>query len=632
MVANDPQGPIPAPTLPPDLLSAVPARASREDKTGQDTPAALRYTLVVLSPEVPQLAEAFTRVGLLERMRGAPPSTVMGLDQRMRSDLETAKNLLHAHGYYSGAASGKIRRDRRGRDGDTEDGDEGLDPNAYEVTVTFEPGRQYVVGKTSVAVTDPSRLRPADKASRYRPPAATLDEVGLRAGAPAAADAVLDAVAAAREQFRDRGYPFAQTVSTRYTVDHEKHTLDAEVLIDTGPLVYMGELVVKGEPSVRRSYLDALATWEPGRAWSQSRVENFRDSLRQSGLFTSAEISPADHEDAEGRRAVETALTPAPERTVGGALKYDTDFGPGVLGYWQHRNLTGRGDRLRIEAPIWSDLQELAATYRLPFFLRKDQDLIARAAARSENTNAYDLKSATGAIGLERRISRRWSGSLSVMGEGGRLKAPDESSSDYLMAGLPGMLAYNGANSLLDATRGFRVNLALAPYAGEYKEDFTALRARLEAQAFIPVIGEDSLVMAFRGMYGVLSGADAPEVPVSIRYYAGGGGSVRGYEFQSLGPRNESRDPLGGASAVELSAEARVKFNETWGAVAFVDGGMAYNDRTPDFSEEEIRWGAGIGLRFYTVIGPVRLDVATPLNPRKKDDPVHIYFSIGQSF
>lgn len=641
LVANDPAGPIPSPGLPPDRMPApvgeyaADAQTARTAETdeGMPAPSGLTYTVTVISEAAPRLRDAFLASSLLETMHDKPPSTVTGLDQRMRTDMDMAKDVLHASGYYAGEASGTIRRVRSGEDLADEDRDRGRESDAYTVTVTFTPGPLYTIGKTRVATTGPFRFIPDETGEkRRRPPASTLADVGLKEGDPAVAGNVLDAVADVRENFRDRGYPYAKVVSSRYTVDHAAKTLDVDVMVDSGPLTYMGEIEIQGESSVAKSYLEALSTWKPGGVWNQRHIDDFRDALRQSGLFIAAEINPADHENEHGHRNVVTELTSAPERTLGGALKYDTGFGPGVQGYWENRNFTGRGDKLRIEAPIWADLQELVASYRLPFFLRDDQDLIAGAGLRSEDTDAYELKSARAAIGLERRLGRRWSGTLSVMGEGGTLKDPDESRRDYFMTGLPGSITYDGANSLLDATKGFRAMLHLAPYTGEYNDAFTVLRTRLETHVFLPVVGEDSLVMAFRGMYGFLSGEDAPNVPASLRFYTGGGDSVRGYEYQSLGPRNSSRAPLGGSSTVELSAEARMKFTDTLGLVAFIDGGMAYEDQTPDFSESAMRWGAGLGLRLYTAIGPIRFDIAVPLNKRNDDDNFQIYFSIGQSF
>lgn len=659
-VALDPRGPIPAPSLPEELTSkAKPALDALPSGSGADETAAssslgalappageakaeeanlprISYSVKVVTPDaVPELEDAFLAVSVLNRMRDSPPHSVMGLDQRMRSDLETAKDVLRSYGYYAGEVTGKIARrktgEARGEDYAAASPQSGA-PGAYTVTITFTPGTLYTVGKTRVAVTDPDRLRPDPAKGKYTPPAQTLADVGLRDGDPALAGKVLDAVSAMRENFRDRGYPFAAVASSRYVLDHGNQTLEADIVMDSGPLVYMDGLEVKGESPVKKRYLDALTTWKPGQPWNQSLVENYRSALRRGGLFSSAELNPAEEENEHGQRAVVAELTAAPARTVGGALKYDTDFGPGVQAYWEHRNITGRGDRLRIEIPLWADLQELLATYRLPFFLRRNQDFTARAAYRKEDTDAYKLSSYLASAGLERRFTPRWTGSVEVYAEGGEMEDPDEAKTSYLMMGLPASIAYSNANSLLDATKGVRLHVSAAPYTGEYHKNFNVLRAKVEGQAFIPVIGENSLVLALRAMYGLISDTNAQDVPASIRFYAGGGGSVRGYEYQSLGPRNDSNDPLGGASAVEAGAEARMRFNETWGMVAFIDGGMAYEDAAADITRDELRWGAGVGARIYTAIGPIRLDFAVPLNPRGDDDDFQIYFSIGQSF
>ena len=305
--------------------------------------------------------------------------------------------------------------------------------------------------------------------------------------------------------------------------------------------------------------------------------------------------------------------------------------GPGVQGFWENRNLTGHGDRLRLEMPIWADLQELIARYRLPFFQRPDQDFVAQAALRNEDTDAYELRSAAASAGIERRFSNRWTGGIRGAVEGGQLKDPDEPRRRYAMVGMPLSIAYDNTGSLLDATKGVRTRLGVAPYTGVFDREFSVLRARLTTQAFLPVVGEDTLVLALSGTVGTVTGAETSSIPASIRFYSGGGGSVRGYAYQSIGPRNSRNDPLGGAALTEVSAEARWRFNEEWGLVAFVDGGMVYEDSTPAFGKDML-WGAGLGLRYFTLIGPVRLDVGVPLNARDDDAPWQLYISIGQNF
>jgi translocation and assembly module TamA len=662
-VIQDPAGPIPAPSLPPDLADPAGVPEAPEQEPGP----ALSYTLKTVAPDAPELIATFESASLLARLADKAPSSLTGLRRRLATDLDLAQKVLQHHGYYAGSVSGRIEdpaaeqaRDEAAREAEQSAGQEkaeGPDPNAsalaapradsgpgpenggqgaeaperkaYAAVVVFNPGVKYAVGRTRILVADQPEGLPLQQGRDKLPE--TLADLGLARGAPAETAAVLDAVDGVREAFRDRGYPFASLAGTRYTLDQHEKTLNAEVRVNAGLQVRMGKLEVKGASSVSLKYLEALQTWKEGQLWNQRLVEQYRDALRESGLFQSAELHPGQENDAKGRRPVVAELRSAPERTVGGALKYDSDFGPGVQGNWEHRNLTGRGDRLHVEMSVWQDLQRLSSAYRLPFFLRNDQDFIAGAALLHEDTDAYELRSGTASAGLERRFSRRWTGSLAGSVEGGALRDPDEPRRAYLMFGLPLSVSYKQTDKPMDPSRGFKAALSAGPYSGEFDGAFSALRARLDLQSYFPAAGGDKLVLAARASIGTVSGVSAGEVPASIRFYSGGGGSVRGYAYQSLGPRNDRRDPLGGASMSEAGLEVRWKFSEEWGVVTFLDGGMAYDGDVPGLGKD-FRWGAGVGLRYYTAIGPLRLDLATPLNPREDDAPLQVYFSIGQSF
>ena len=577
-----------------------------------------------LSAAHQQLVDTFRNTSILYRLQETPPDSVTGLEQRLAVALNEARDVLHSYGYYAGRVRGKVERAPAA---DATKG--GKSPKAV-VRVIFMPGPQYRMGKTTVSAKIPPGLKDEEPRA-YKNLPLSLAAAGLDEGAPALAADVLAAVDRAREAFLNNGFPFAETTSTRYVADHTNRTLDAEVHIAPGEFVRMGDIERQGAETVRDSYIENMRIWRKGRPWNQARIETLRENLRATGLFQSIDIIPAKHEDAEGNRPVALTLAGAPERTVSAALKYHSDFGPGFQANWEHRNLTGRGDSLRLTLPLWLDMQEFTANYRLPFFLRKDQDFIAGGGVLNQDTDAYRVSSGAFSAGIERRLSRWWSAFVKGSVEGGTIKEPDEPSREYLMFGLPLGLTYDNTRSLLDAVKGERVMLAVTPYTGEYDKNFNAVRTRLEAQTFVPLVGEDKLVLALRGVLGAIAGADSGDVPPSVRFYSGGGGSVRGYEYQSIGPRNDKDKPLGGGSLAEMSAEARYKFTPEWGAVAFVDGGTVY-DNVFDNATQSMRFGAGVGLRIYTAIGPIRVDLATPLNPRDDDDPLQFYISIGQSF
>lgn len=662
---QDPEGPIPDPTIPDEFKQA--AAEYREavaaaGLAGDGSSTVWRYKVKVTSTQAPELADAFLGVSLLEQMRDTPPDSLTGLNQRIRQDLEESKAVLSSFGYYEGQAWSRIelqseellyQGQRVNKPSNIKSVGGNIDARRqaahYEeakqhrtlrrnvlVHIHFVPNQQYTLGRSSITAVDPEngfagQLHARRSNREHGRDLDTLDDVNFPSGSPAEAERVLHAVDLVQDTLRNNGYPYAEIADTRYVVDYDNKTLEADIKVKTGQLSYMGPLKIVGEINVGPEYLEAMRTWRDGRLWNAASLDNFSDALRQTGLFQTVNIKPAEEVDEEGLRPVIAELSPALERTVTAALKYNTDFGMGLEASWTHRNLTGRGDRLSIEMPIWEDMQIIFAQYRLPFFLDPRQDFVAQAALRNEDIDAYDLSTLSTAVGLERRFNRFLSGSAKVSVEGGEMKTPDEPRTEYIMFGLPLSATYDRANSLLDATEGYRFTLQASPYTGRYHEDFTVLRTRLDASAYLPLAGKDKLVLAMRGSIGSVVGSDSAEIPATIRYYSGGGGSVRGYSYQSLGPRNSNEDPLGGASLTEVSAEARFKPGENWGLVAFVDGGMVYADSSPDFGED-LRWGAGLGFRYYTIIGPVRFDVATPLNPRDDDDSVQIYISIGQSF
>lgn len=622
---------IPAPALPAALKAA--ALADPSPALSVPSGQALPYTLVCEAPGAPELAEAFTKNSLLQRLTDTPPAGFTGLEQRLAASLAEGRDMLRGSGHYAGTVSGEIeppaapapREDEKPPDDHASAGAPDQDA-AYRavVRVRFDPGPLYTLAESRVMLPDGTAPSGPGLPS-------TLADVGLPPGSPAVADAVLSAVDKARDAFWEHGYPFAKTEGVRYVLNHETRRLEAEVRINPGAFTRMGNIRPQGDISVVFAYLDALRGWMPGEAWRRQAVEDFRDKLQQSGLFRSVEIAPADEADADGRRDVLVAAESAPERTISGALKYDSDFGIGAQAEWEHRNLTGRGDGLRLALSGWQDMQEFTAGYRLPYFLHPDQSFISQAGVLHEDTDAYELRSGAAAAGLERHFTPQWSGSVRMSAEGGDIKDPHSARQEYAMFGLPLGLTYDNTGSRLDAVRGVRALISASPYTGTYFDMFTALRARMDAHAFLPLIGQDRLVLALRGTYGSVWGADARDLPPSLRFYSGGGGSVRGYAYQSLGPRDRDGNPLGGTSLAELSGEARWKITPEWGITAFVDGGTAYENDIWN-SGGEMHWGAGLGLRFHTAIGPLRFDAATPVNPRSDDAPLQFYISIGQSF
>lgn len=616
-----PQVTLTAPHVPEILLTA-PSPAAHAENTADSS---LPYTFSCSIPGNPIALEYLQKNSLLARLASTPPPDRMGLDYRINEDEAEARSIMQSLGYYSATVQSSVN----------------IDKEKAIVTMSVDPGPLYTMGNTTIlysgAVTE--------KAPK------NLYDLGLAKDAPAVAETVLQAVDSVPQWLKTRGYPLAKVQASHYYVDKEQHRLDAEIRVAQGPLARMGTVLLEGSDSVNPAFLQRIRPWKEGRIWNENRVEVFRNELMEQGLFRSISLEavPAkaesgkeqnQHQGQENALEVDTAplydvllrVADAPQRTVGGGLNYESDRGLGGQAFWEHRNLFGEGEQVRAELGLWQDRQNARFNFTKPAFLQRGQSFNAEAWLRVEDTDAYFQQAAWAGAGIERRLHRYWWASIKASAEGGELRDPVHKRQGYTMFGLPLSLRFDNTRSLLDSTSGMKFKLGVTPYEGQYGKAFSLIHSRLDGSAYLPLKDDNSVVLAARASVGSLLRDDALTVPASIRFYSGGGGSVRGYAYQSLGPRDGNNDPLGGASFLEMSLEARIKITKDIGIVPFLDGGNAFSDQIPRPDKESLRWGAGLGLRYYTSIGPLRLDVATPLNPRKDDAPFFVYISIGQSF
>jgi len=564
------------------------------------------YSVDIVTP-VAALEAPLRAASLLVRLEDAPPEDELGLDMRLRRDEEEALKIMQSFGYYGGT----VRTEKTTRDG------------RMVVRIVLDPGPQYRMGSVDIRYERP--------APHWEDAPRSLADVGLKPGDDAVAPAVVAAVDAVRHRFLNNGFPFIRLVSERYIVDHAAHTLEADLVYDPGDYVTMGKVRARGTETVKSDYFEKMRTWKLGDPWNADTLARYQDFLASQGLFGSIAAAPAVEADGGERRDVMLDLTDAPQRTVSAGIRFDTDRGPGLQAAWEHRNIAGEGERFRAEAEYWKDLQTVRGTFRIPAFLRRDTDFVAEGWAKNEVTDSFDQTAAWAGAGFDRCFWKIWMASIRATVEGGTLSSNRNPRSEYMMVGLPVTVRRDSTNDLLNPTRGTRASLSFTPYMGEMNREFAATVTRAEGSAYCDVMDNERLVLAGRVAAGTLM-KDGGAVPASILFYSGGGGSVRGYPYQSLGPLDEDNNALGGMSMVETNLEMRIKVTDTIGVVPFLDGGNVFDESWPELADMSMRWAAGIGLRYYTSIGPVRFDAAVPLNKRKDDAPWQVYISIGQSF
>jgi translocation and assembly module TamA len=356
----------------------------------------------------------------------------------------------------------------------------------------------------------------------------------------------------------------------------------------------------------------------------------------QTSLVSSVEVRPIAGATADSVD-IGVKLDPAPPHTIAGELGYGTGEGARAEVSWTHRNLFPPEGALTLRSVIGTQEQLGSIVYRRNNFHARDRVLTAQVSAVHINRDAFDARTFTLAGSVERQTNiffqKTWTWSL-----GAELVASDErdvivTTGDprrrtFFIGALPTSLNYDGSNDLLNPTRGFRLGGRLSPEASFQGSVFGYARTQVDASVYHTV--RDGIVIAGRTRLGTIVGAPRDEVAPSRRFYAGGGASVRGYGYQSIGPRDPNNDPIGGRSLTEFSIEARVKAFGNFGVVPFLDAGNIYTSPLPKFTG--LQYGTGIGVRYYSNFGPIRLDVGTPINPQPGDSRIAVYVSLGQAF
>lgn len=427
---------------------------------------------------------------------------------------------------------------------------------------------------------------------------------------------------------------FSLDIKNAVVLDKVSHTANLTFDVSAGAEGNFGPLLFTGQTSVKESYLAKLVPWKTGDCFRRDRIESLRAKLLESGLFVRAEVIFPDAPDENGLVPLEIQLTERAHRTVRGGLSYYTDEGLGAVFGWEHRNILGAAEKLSATLNLSALKQSLDVDLTKPYFLRQDQSLTLNTALRRQETEAYDELGVDFGAKINRNFHKRLNGSAGVnvtvtkISEDNNLIRAEKT---YGLLSFPGALTFDNRNDKLDPRRGWLITASAAPFLDVLGESDPFIKMQILASTYVALDDMARSVVALRAGVGSIVGGDTATVPPTERFYAGGGGTVRGYGFQEVGPKDSSGDPLGGRSIVTGSAEFRHKVTDTIGAVAFVDAGSVTEDSYPDLSSMAV--GAGLGLRYYTGFGPLRFDVAVPLNEKESlDQNYQFYISIGQAF
>ncbi|THG41457.1 autotransporter assembly complex protein TamA [Sphingomonas olei] len=593
------------PELPPQTPAAQQATAAQTGET--------RYAWRIDGLDdmaSPLLRERFAALSVLDQNDGEAANAAQ-LDRRAREDSTLLVTLLRAQGYYDAEVEPRI---------DTVDG-------RPLVILTATPGPIYRLKE----VTIDGVAAAGDKATALR------DAFGVKPDDPVDADRITTGEAKLRVEAGEQGFPFAKVGEPEVTIDREARTATLDISVDPGTARVFGQ--IRANPNNRvfdAEHVQEIARFEPGRPYYAPALDDLRRALVQTGLVSVAEVTPVPGTTPD-TVDIDVRLEPAPPRTIAGEIGYGTGEGARVEASWTHRNLFPPEGALTLRSVLGTREQLGAVTFRRNNFKGRDRVLTAQISAAHTNREAYEANTFSLSGSLERQTNiffqKTWTWSL-----GAELVASDERDvivstgeprrRTFFIAAAPTSLVYDDSDDLLNPTRGFRLGGRFSPEVSLQGSAFGYARTQVDASAYKSF--SDGVVLAGRIRLGTIVGAPRDAIAPSRRFYAGGGASVRGYGYQLIGPRDPNNDPIGGRSLAEFAIEGRIKAFGDFGIVPFFDGGNIYTSALPDFSG--LRYGAGVGVRYYSNFGPIRVDVGTPLNPQPGDSRVAVYVSLGQAF
>jgi translocation and assembly module TamA len=573
----------------------------------------------------------------LVSLRTSAPVSPMGLILRARGDTVRLKTALESFGYYQSAVTVTIDGNAL-TSADVADKLTAL-PKGKDalVVVSFEPGPQYTLGKVNIDGDLPAQMR---------------TQFSLHSGQPAIASVVLAAGTRLLTALQDRGYAFAKVDTPLAEELPDTQQLDVSFHVLTGAVVRFGAISVSGLQRTRLSAVLGRLQLHKGDQYSAQALDKARRSLLAMGVFGSVDVRLAPAADADGEVPVTFVVSERKRHPVVLEAKYSSDLGGSGGVTWSDRNLFGGAEQLDLKASI-INLNgsatnglgyDTSAKLTLPEFGHAEQNLQLSLTALKQDLIAYDQTAQIAAVTLTRTLSKVWTASVGFSTTEETISQPEEepyydrSTFYYTLFAIPISLRYDSTDlnsPILDPTHGVRAALSLTPTLSLGPPDSTFLITQIRASTYLDMhdlfgTGPGRTILAVKGVWGYAQGASVIELPPDQRFYAGGSGTIRGYAFQSVGPQFSDGTPVGGVAVDAFSLELRQRIGSNWGFAVFTDSGRIGDLANP--LNGRYQSGFGGGPRYYTPIGPLRVDIAFPIDRQPGDGRLQVYIGLGQAF
>jgi len=555
-----------------------------------------------LRVEIESQLEIFTQ-------RDNVPLSEMHLQRRIDRDEKRYLDAAHALGYFAATFSCELKQSE----------------NPAILIVHTGLGQQYTFGAVTLQVS-----------GNILPPADWVNGLTISEGQAALSESIVVAENLALKKIRESGYPAPMALSRDVVVDHAQQRVNVTFQIDPGMQAVFGNVDILGLKTVKEQLVLDKLPWKNGDTFQGSLLEQAQKNLFALGVFSTVDISPATNSSDAQELPITIEVTERKQRSIGIGVNYNTDDGAGIQLNWQNRNMQGLGRPLSLKMDFNQRIWGLEAQYKIDRLWRENQSLLLGVEVKTEDIDPYDVQftrvSGTFERKLNDKLALRLGGGIHLS----QVTQLDNTNEYELAFGELGFYLDHTDNTL-DPTRGYKIQTRLMPYIGFditplfLQSDATFSKYwRLNRKAETD-LEDRPLVLATRLHLGTIWGEDWRDIPADLRYYSGGAGALRGYPYKSVSAVIDGT-PIGGEAIFEAALELRKKITERIGIAAFVECGSAFNGGFGDAFEDAL-FSVGMGGRFYSPIGPMRLDVAVPLENREGiDNLFQVYFSIGQAF
>lgn len=557
-------------------------------------------------PDDGGLAGKIEEISGLKSLLEKRPRSVSGLQRRADDDVKQIKSLLRSKGYYAASVSAK------------------LEPDAKPVRVTVKVAADPLYRIGAIEIENAPGTGPA------APIGVSFRSLGIEPESPGEAKSIAGAKPKLVRSLEDKSYAFAKVTKQRVVVNHDKPAVTIYLTIDTGPSVVFGDTVVTGNASVNEGFIRRRIAWTKGEPFSVKKIDATRQKLSEAGLFSGVTITRPERPAPNGAIEMAIAVVERKKQTIGGGINYSTGDGPGGKAFWTNRNIFGTGESVTAALEGSFDRKVGSVDLVKPDILSVRNTGVFTFRVAEESPDGFESTEIELSGRLERDFGANYKGSAgaaverSVVEDAGREEI-------FTLLSLPISLHRDTSNDLLNPTRGGRTTLSVTPFLDQFEADSSFTVIRLHDATYIPLDAERRYSVGIWGRITSLLGEETADVPANKRIYGGGPGSVRGFALNRVGPVDAAGDPIGGRSSTEVGVETRIRVFGDFAVVPFVEAGGVYDETVPRWGEE-IQWGVGLGLRYHTAIGPIRLDVAFPINRRRDDDSFQLLISLGQAF